>query len=110
MYSTYIKGGQQIPEPEEVKVETKKYLEANNPVAAWLQATYEFTGNDNDRILNSTLLQGFREWKDEYKTIGDNKFGKMMSAIGFKTMLSNGKRYYKGIKTKSFLIYDDESS
>jgi P4 family phage/plasmid primase-like protien len=108
VYNMYVKGNKQIDEPDEVKDETKKYMEANNPVAGWMRKTYDFTGDERDKVVTTTLLHLFRNSVEEHRNMTDRKFGKFIGALGLKSKPINGTRYYVGIRSKFVTVEGDE--
>ena len=97
-YNTYIKDNQSIIDPAEVIAETNTYLEENNAVAGWLPNMYEITKWSGDREKVEDVYNNYNNYFPKNPYYNKKKFGELMALIHFKSKVSNGNRYYEGIK------------
>jgi phage/plasmid-associated DNA primase len=106
-YNKYIKDDNSMSIPMSVCVEndSKEYINDNNPIKEWLNANYNITSNNDDKILACDLYLQFKDYNSS-SNLKDAQFGKLIrfNKIGFKK--SNGKRYYTNITKKNIEVID----
>jgi putative DNA primase/helicase len=101
-----IQGNKMLSEPEEVIQATSQYITENNPVSRWLSEAYTITNNMNDRVTSEELYRSFMEDNPEQRSVSKKKFGSYMGLLGFKSLVSNGSRYFRGIEKKCVIDND----
>ena len=89
--------------PYVVKEASKKYLDDSNAVKNFIELYYDKSSSDKDRISTTTL---FTEYCYKVGKISNKTFIKSMKDLGFDTIKSNGKLYFKNIKEKDELLED----
>lgn len=101
MLTEYYKGIKDLkhfPRPNAVTDVTDAYMDGNNPVKVWLNANYDITNNDKDKIGATELKHFFIE--DTHKEISDKKFNHLMSFNNIKNKRTAVCQVYLGLKRK----------
>jgi P4 family phage/plasmid primase-like protien len=94
-----IKDWKDLPRPNSVTDATGDYLDGNNPVKAWLNANYDITNNDKDKVGASELKRAFIE-ATHAKEMADAKFKSLMSFNNIKNKRTAVGQVYFGLKRK----------
>jgi phage/plasmid-associated DNA primase len=88
--------GEPLVMPAEVREFTEEYMLKNNPVGAWLRATYEITGSRGDYVQKTELYHEFLEKAESHMSQGEFSKAILKCNVGEKKL--DGKHYYYGIK------------
>lgn len=97
-YKRYIHGHKMLEEPDQVTVATREYIEDNDPLLQWFTTHIEVTNSTSDRLKAEEMLYAYNLGSGVKLT--SQKFGKAMSAMGYKSKSSNNIRYFYGMKIK----------
>lgn len=87
-----------LPIPDEVRENSDEYFNDNNPLFEFLSEYYEFTDNEDDRIIPAEMLALFN--RVNMQNVQMVKFSKWITNNGITKKASHGKRYYIGWKLK----------
>lgn len=97
----------EIPVPEEVLVNSDKYLDENDPVKQFITNCIDITRNENDRINSSVLNDLFKTYNNGSRgyTAGKLKI-KLNKDFRIETKQTNKGIVYLGIKQKEDIEQD----
>lgn len=102
-HKEFVHGNQAFVDPPEVTAETNEYMNDNNPVSVWLNNNYDFTNSREDKVLVSDLYREYMSQQDLRSSETKERFGKLMSMIGFKSVSTTQKRFYFGLRKKTIV-------
>jgi putative DNA primase/helicase len=93
------KNNDKVVVPKEVLGNVDEYVNQNNTVLEFLQASYDFVDDDKERIRTSELLAEYNSSGD-YNFLSPVKFAQALEMNKIKTKKYNTGKYVMGIKTK----------
>ena len=111
-YQRYENEGKGIPLPERVREQSQKFMERNDPVAAFIEEACN-TGAD-ERGNGALLYEAYKEWHTRTARDGDPMsnvmFARALEKKGFRKSRNSAGVLWVGVKPKSALelAYDDE--
>lgn len=98
-YQTEVKGQPAIGPPDSVARASKSFLDSCNPVAEWLAANCDLTGNDEDKHSISAVYDHYTATRNMSKPlIVFNHFRSQFSLCGLRTTTPQGRRTYHGLR------------
>lgn len=99
-YATYIAGEKEIEKSPAVIAATQEYLDECNPISAWLNATYQYTGDSKHRVTPTDMLGQYNLSNAGVK-LSAKQFGEYMTILGYHAKKSNTTRSYHGFHLRT---------
>jgi putative DNA primase/helicase len=111
-YKRYEETHQGIPQPERVREQSQKFMERNDPVAAFIDEACN-TGpalRGNSRLLYDAYVEWHRYSARDGEPMSNVKFSATLEKKGFRRVKTMSANVWTGIKPKGALelAYDDE--
>lgn len=96
VYRDHVRGRSDLEAPPNVQFYVNDVLEDNDAFGQFVRENIEKTGNEDDKVLSTTMYDTFKELTDDKLKWNASQFGKQMKQYGF----VRNKRNYVGVRLK----------